>query len=216
MRRLLEGLAGAAGAVLGLGFIVLQVGLYTGGVSYRKDCINAQGQITKSWTFTWLAPIPYLFRPDDPNCVIHTGSRVALNAVGIAKFADTTSTAIADQAVDRATPDGDTAYWVKLRGALNDYEARNAKIADIDGAQQSIDTLFGQLTALDPTARYGSAHAKLVAAVQTLQRDGRDMAAAARDGDQSAYQRLQEKAANGDGVKVKTAMDALNAAHGSG
>src|SRR4051812_40843586 len=111
--RFVEGVAGAVGAALGLAFILLQLGLFTGGVSYRKDCLNAEGRVTQSWTFTWFAPLPYLFRPSDPDCVVHTGTRVALNAIGIAPYSDTNSTKIAEAAVESANPDAETAYWVK-------------------------------------------------------------------------------------------------------
>jgi hypothetical protein len=122
---------GVAGVLLAFTLAASQVGLFVGGVSYRKDCVNKEGKITQNWTFTWLAPIPYLFRPSEPGCVIHTGTRVALNAVGIAQFSDTSSTKIANEAItDDADPD--TAYWIKARSALEDYFRRNETLAETD------------------------------------------------------------------------------------
>lgn len=116
----------------------------------RKECVNQQGRIATSWSVTWFAPIPNLFRPTDPSCVVHTGTRVALNAAGIAKYADTTVSAVADRAVKGASPHDNNAYWVKLRGALADYGNRNEHVANITEGLRSINTLLNSSPSFRP------------------------------------------------------------------
>lgn len=169
----------------------MQVFLYVGGISYHKECVNEQGRIAKSWSFTWFAPIPYLFRPDDSGCVVHTGTRVALNAAGIAKFDEATASAIADRAVQRANPDAKAAYWVKLSGAVSDYSNRNAKVTDLSGGLRSVTTFLGQLDGLSPPAKYADAHAALVAAVRQVKGHGENMRVAAASADTETYTRVQ-------------------------
>jgi hypothetical protein len=208
-------LLGGAGVVAAIVFVGLQVFLYVGGISYRKECVNGRRQIAKSWSFTWFAPIPYLFRPDDPGCVVHTGTRVALDAAGIAKFEDTTATAIADRAVQHGNPDADDAYWVKLRGAVTDYGNRNEKVADVSEALRSVNTLLGQLAEFSPPARYADAHAGLVAAVRQVKEHGEDLRVAADAKDTEAFNRARRTIAP-DATRVQHAMEQLNLAHTSG
>jgi hypothetical protein len=112
-------------------FIGLQFFLYVGEISYPQGMRQPAGADRHELVITWFAPIPYLFRPTDPSCVVHTGTRVALNAAGIAKYADTTVSAVADRAVKGASPHDNNAYWVRLRGALADYGNRNEHVANI-------------------------------------------------------------------------------------
>ena len=85
---------------------VLLFSLFVGGISYRKDCLSTDGAVTTSWTFTWLAPIPYIFRPSEDDCAVHTGTRVALSAVGIAGFEKPTVVGIAKKlSADAPNPD---------------------------------------------------------------------------------------------------------------
>lgn len=182
---------GGAGAIAAMVFVGLQLALYVGGVSYRKECVDRQGQITKSWSFTWMAPIPYLFRPDDPSCIIHTGTRVALNAVGIATFADTTASAVANRGVSASSPSGDRAYWTKISAALADYGNRNEKVTNLTVALRSIDALLDQLGDVSPPAKYASGHAALVAAAREMRRHGEQLHDAAEAADSEAYGRAR-------------------------
>jgi hypothetical protein len=77
------GLAG----LLGAGFVILLLGLQLGGMAYRKDCPTPHGTVNKDWSFQWI-PIPYLFRPTAPGCAVHTGTRVALNAIGLFPYTE--------------------------------------------------------------------------------------------------------------------------------
>jgi hypothetical protein len=210
-----EKLLGAAGAVAAAVFIGLQLFLYVGGISYRKECVNQEGQIAKSWSFTWFAPIPYLFRPDDPSCVVHTGTRVALNAAGVAKFDETTVSAIADRAVQHANPDANDAYWVKLRGALADYASRNEKVTDVDEGLHSVNMLLEQLAEFSPPAQYAAAQTALVAAARQMKKHGEALRAAAQAGDTDAFNRARGTIAP-DAKQVQQAMEQLNLAHASG
>lgn len=219
----LRGAGSLVGALVGLAISLGMFGLFIGGISYRKDCLTNQGKITKSWTFTWFAPIPYVFRPDDPDCVVHTGTRVALNEVGIAPFEETTATMIANKSVDETT-DTETAYWVKLSGALEDYHIRNRTLerklnANRDGgltienlneAQRSVDMVLTDLRDLDPPPRYAAAHNELVAGMSDAQQHGREMQAAARAQDEQAFRRAHEKTIP-DSKRIERAMQRLRA-----
>ena len=210
-----EKLLGAAGAIAATIFIGLQLFLYVGGISYRKECVNQQGQIAKSWSFTWFAPIPYLFRPDDPDCVVHTGTRVALNAAGIAKFDETSVSAIADRAVQDANPDANDAYWIKLRGALADYATRNDKVTDVSEGLSSVSTLLDQLAEFSPPAQYAAGHTALVAAARQVKEHGEALQAAAAAGNTEAFNRARRTIAP-DAKQVEQAMEQLNLAHAGG
>jgi hypothetical protein len=209
--KVLEGAGALAAAV----FIGLQLFLYVGGISYHKECVNQQGKIAKSWSFTWFAPIPYLFRPDDPGCVVHTGTRVALNAVGIAGYGETTVSGIADRAVKQADPDAKDAYWARVNGAVTDYGNRNEHITDVSEALRSVDTLLSQLTSLSPPASYANAHDALVTALQAVKEHGTDLRDAAQAGDRAAYDRAR-RTITPDAKNVQAAMQQLDMAHSSG
>ena len=65
---------------------------------------------------------PYL---SEEGCIVHTSTRVALNAVGIAGYEETTSTMIAREYVDRGDASPDDAYWAPARAAIVDYMKRD-------------------------------------------------------------------------------------------
>jgi hypothetical protein len=206
-------LAGIVGSALAVAFIATQVGLVVGGLSYRKDCGNTKGTVTQDWTFTWLAPIPYLFRPNESGCVIHTGTRVALNAVGVAGFSETTTSKIADESLARdASADPDTVYWVRARSALVDYLDRNGSRKTLADALASIDTLRGQLAALEVPAKYADAHAGVIAVLNTMKRHGEDLGAAANSGDRGAYSRAEQHI-DPDAAAMQDAIQRLNRVH---
>src|SRR6476469_5268937 len=67
-------------------FAGLLVALLIGGIGYGQDCLTGR-QVQRSWSFTWTQPVPYLLPPEPAaDCVVHSGTRVALNAVGIARY----------------------------------------------------------------------------------------------------------------------------------
>jgi hypothetical protein len=205
--------AGGVGSLLGVLLVVLWLGLWGGGVSYRKDCPTAEG-VKKSWSFTWMAPIPYVFRPSEPGCEIHTGTRVALASIGIGKFSEASSATVADQAVAGAgsSVDQDTAYWVKLNGALTDYYRRNKKVADLDGGLASVTTVLKQLDGLEPTPRYAAAHVTLIRTLRQVKADGAAMKDAVQRQDQATYDKLRAGVLP-DAKRVQSAMARLDAIH---
>ncbi|MCW3048013.1 MAG: hypothetical protein JWO74_2297 [Solirubrobacterales bacterium] len=161
----MEKLLGGAGAIAATVFVGLQFFLFVGGVSYRKDCLGSAGQVKSSWTFTWFAPIPYLFRPSEAGCQVHTGTRVALNAVGVAAFAKPTTTNLADKAVQGAhNMSDDEAYFARMKARVVEFEnAPQAKT--VDDGRRAFDKAIGSLSAITPTSKYAAAHAALLAAL---------------------------------------------------
>jgi hypothetical protein len=210
-----EKVLGGFGAVAVTVFVGVQIFLYVGGISYQEQCVTDQGHIAKSWSFTRFAPVPYLFRPDDPGCIVHTGTRVALNALGVAKYSDATASTIAERAVKQANPSADDAYWAKLNGDVADYGNRNEHVHDVNEALRSVDTFLGQLASLSPPAKYAQARAALVAALRQVDEHGKAMREAAQAGDSAAFERAKSTVTP-DAQKVQQAMEQLNLAHAAG
>jgi hypothetical protein len=168
----IRGVGAAIGGLLGLvGVLLFLVLVEVGGISYRKDCLTNQGTVSQSWTFTWFAPIPFLFRPSQQGCVVHTGTRVALNAIGIDTFKPSTPESIAGQGASSAGVDP---YWPKLRavlvelsnqpqsGSLSDHIAALVKARDA-------------VASLSPPAPYAAAHQNLVATMSALVASGQEL-----------------------------------------
>jgi hypothetical protein len=160
-----EKLLGGAGAIAATVFVGLQFFLFVGGVSYRKDCLGSAGQVKSSWTFTWFAPIPYVFRPSEAGCHVHTGTRVALNAVGVAPFSKPTTTTMADKAVQGAhNLSDDEAYFARMKARVVEFEnAPQAKT--VDDGRRAFDKAIGSLGAMAPTPKYATVHGELLAAL---------------------------------------------------
>src|SRR4051794_7088456 len=93
---MLDRMAGGLGAIVVFVIVGLQIALFAGGVSYRKDCITDKGTEKRDWNFTILSPVPYLFRPSEDGCQVHTGARVAMNAIGLFPYRPTRDAIIAD------------------------------------------------------------------------------------------------------------------------
>jgi hypothetical protein len=169
LRNLPDRLFEGAGAIAALAFFGLQFFLFVGGISYRKDCLSDEGRVKSSWTFQVFAPVPYLFRPSEDGCQVHTGTRVALNSIGIATFAQPTTTSLADHAVEGANglSEGD-AYFARVKARLVEYQ-RAPQARDIAQATRTLDQALSSIQALTPPASYASVHEKLVSSL----RDGR-------------------------------------------
>jgi hypothetical protein len=196
MRRVAEFMGAGLGYALGFAFVALQIGPFVGGISYRKECVTERGEIKKSWSFTWLAPIPYLFRPSEPGCVVHTGTRVALNQAGVATFAPTTVAVIANKEASAAEDSGDSsaAYVGKVRAATTAYVQRNNASQTLSDGQKNLDTYQAKLSALTPPQRYADAHAKLLAVTDDIDALGGDLRTAIQNNDSSAANGLQKRA----------------------
>jgi hypothetical protein len=78
MRRILGSLVG----VVGVALIVLAFLLVNGGYIYETKCPLASGGTQKSWTYAIDDLVPYIRQTSAP-CTSHSGTRLALSAVGI-------------------------------------------------------------------------------------------------------------------------------------
>lgn len=199
MRRVLDSLGVALGAVLAVVWIVAFLGIEVGGISYRKDCVRADGSVTKSWTFTWFAPIPFLFRPSEQGCEVHTGARVALSALGVARIKDVTLAGeAAKSSRDTALP-SDQRYFAALVAALRgNYDYTQAHPDDLPGIVGSIRRTGARLADLTPPESVASEHAVLVAGWRKEASLGKKLIAARSAGDRAEAQRLGEEIAAED------------------
>jgi hypothetical protein len=113
-----------AGAALGFVLVALLLALEIGGISFRKDCVTRRGTVSHEWTFRWYAPIPYVFRPSKPGCVVHTGTRVALNALGLFPYSEDPGSILAKSG---AATQGEVAYldavYFVVRDIVNQVKA---------------------------------------------------------------------------------------------
>ncbi|HWH93963.1 MAG TPA: RHS repeat-associated core domain-containing protein [Baekduia sp.] len=137
MRRVMAGIGSALGIALAVASVGAIGATEVGGISYRKDCITSQGKVEKSWTFTWFAPLPFLFRPGGEGCEVHTGLRVALNAIGIVPYAEVSVASAARKAADDPALDDNSRYYAELRN-LQDYNAAHPK--DVSGGIRQLRT----------------------------------------------------------------------------
>src|SRR5690242_4306652 len=115
--------AAALGSVVGVAVVLLILALEVGGVTFRKDCATGPGGVSKSWDVQWFIPIPYLFRPSESGCTVHTGTRVALDGLGLFPIPAETASGI----VQKAKPPSDPgqAYYKGLYVILADLKRAN-------------------------------------------------------------------------------------------
>lgn len=189
MRNKLGALAEGVGALLGMGFIILVLALETGGISFRKDCATPRGTVSKSWTVQWFIPIPYLFRPSEAGCSVHTGTRVALNAIGVFPFSDDAGTIAQRSSTGAAARASGQAYYAVVYSVVADVANAKPSASRAEGERLYYKNL-AKLEALHPPSFLTNEHQQLLAEFREFKTDGRAMAAAQRRGDQAALQRL--------------------------
>jgi hypothetical protein len=194
MGRLATGAASVLGVALAIAWFGGIAAVEVGGISYRKDCITADGKVEKSWTFTWFAPLPFIFRPAAEGCEVHTGLRVAMNAVGIAQFAEVdVANAARKAAKDPALDDGQR-YYAALYADLKDMQDYNAaRPRDVKGGIRELKATSAALAELRPPTVVASTHAELVALFREAAETGDRILAAVAAGDQATVQRLGAK-----------------------
>jgi hypothetical protein len=73
---------GVLAGLLGAAAIVLVIALVNGGYIYRVECPRAGGSTETEWTYRWNSVIPYVGY-DRSGCETHSGTRVALDAIGL-------------------------------------------------------------------------------------------------------------------------------------
>jgi hypothetical protein len=84
--RLLSGLS----ALLSGAVVVLLIAAINGGYVYRTQCAGASGSTETNWTYKINQVIPYIGY-SKAGCETHTGTRVALDSLGIWKLHNSTT-----------------------------------------------------------------------------------------------------------------------------
>ena len=184
--------------VLAAVLVLSLAALFGGGVSYREECVVA-GKVARSWTVTWLAPVPYAFRPDPAgNCAVHTGSRVVLDAVGIARYEPTRPAPVVSSA----------AYGAKMEVAVAAYMTRLDTAGSLQDALAAITTLVSEFAGLTPPRRYAAAHARLQAAGKDIEAGTAGMLRAASARKRSEFEAFARDA-RGAAVRLSAAATEL-------
>jgi hypothetical protein len=197
------------GALLALLFIGSQLALFAGGISYRKECLKQDGTtISRSWTFTWFAPIPYLFRPSEDGCVVHTGTRVALNALGVAKYEPTTASLIAGKYA-KSTRNENAAYFGQVKVILSKYLTDTKTSRGFTEGISILEEARTSLHDLSPPGRYEDFQTRLLSALRTAQRHGELAQAAVAAGDKASYARTAQRIRS-DAVRMQALVAEFN------
>lgn len=136
----------------GVAVLLIVLLVEVGGISYRKDCLTNRGTVSQSWTFTWYAPLPFLFRPSETNYIVHAGTRVALNAIGIDTFKPSTPETIAGHF---ASSTGVDPYWPKVKATIDELQAETSatSLTDYIAAFRKARDALGGLSPRLPIAR---------------------------------------------------------------
>jgi hypothetical protein len=189
-----RGAASAVGIALAIGWFASLLFVEVGGVSYRKDCIRQDGTVSKSWTFTWFAPIPFLFRPSQEGCVVHTGARVALNAAGITKFSEVNVASAAREAAGDPALSPGRRYYAAMYAALKDLRDWNAAHPkDAAGGVVRLRQAADELDGLTAPSVVASDHAALIRLFRSTADTGQQVLAAVKANDRRTVQRLAPK-----------------------
>lgn len=199
MRRILSGAASTLGVLLAVGWFGLLLLVEVGGISYRKDCVNSQSRVERSWTVTWYAPIPFLFRPSEEGCEVHTGVRVAMNAVGLFPFKELNVADAAREAADDPDTTEAQAYYAELYAAMKDHADYSASHPDdLEGGIEQLRRTAAELGRMDPPRIVAEDHAELRTLYRTVAADGERMIAAIQSRDREAAVALEPKLRAGD------------------
>ncbi len=177
--------AGVAGLAVAAAFLVFFLLVLVGGNAYRKDCLTDRGTVSESWTFTWYSPLPFVFRPSETGCVVHAGTRVALNAVGIDTFKPSTPDLIAQHQAGVAHD----SYWPVVRETLLELESV-PQTADLTTHVAALVKARDALAKLTPPSSYSAAHAQLVSAITALATAGQQLQQALLRGDRQTATRI--------------------------
>jgi hypothetical protein len=195
-------LGSGLGGIAAFAFVALQIGLFVGGISYRKDCLAESGAVKSSWSFTWFAPIPYIFRPTEEGCEVHTGTRVALNAAGVTKYASASTRSLASK-IAKQTASPDLAYFGQLKAVLVELQ-RQPDARTVAEGQKNLQVAVDALNDLTPTTKYEVAHGGLVTTLGQMLASTGTIAAAHDAGQDAAQNRgisaLQRQSSRLDGL----------------
>lgn len=201
----IAGLLGVAGVIAFVAFVLL---VEIGGISYRKDCLTSQGTVSQSWTFQWAAPIPFVFRPSEKGCIVHTGAHVALNAIGIDTFTPSTPEAILGQATAAANVNP---YWPALNLTVRTLQ-NTPTSADLTTHIAALSTAQDDLVKLSPPAAYSAAHQQLTSTLTGLVAEGHKLQQALMHGNRRAVALISSRVRNLS-AQVRPELVELNRIH---
>jgi hypothetical protein len=186
-----SGLLSTLGVVLALSWGVAFLLVEFGGISYRKDCITSQGELKKAWTFTWFAPLPFVFRPSQQGCKVHTGARVALDALGLFPFRELSLASAAREASNDPSLDANQKYYALLFANLTDLHNWNAAHPrDYEGGITKLRQSARALDQLAPPNVVAGEHHQLVTLFRSAATSGQRLLAANASHDQATALRL--------------------------
>jgi hypothetical protein len=190
-------------------FVGLQFALFVGGVSYRKECLKQDAATVKTdWTFTWFAPIPYVFRPSEPGCIVHTGTRVALDSFGIAKFEPTTPELIASKYAATASNEN-AAYLGQVKVTLVAMQKASQTSLTFTQAFAIINRTEQRIAALTPPPRYVGLHNRLLTVLRDAEGHGHAAQDAIRAGNGAALARARRHAQI-DNARMRAVFQEVN------
>jgi hypothetical protein len=175
-----------------------------GGISYRKDCVTAEGTIKKDWTFSWFTPIPFVFRPSQEGCQVHTGVRVAMNAVGLFPYKEYSASQAARDAASDPDLDANQQYFAALYADLNDMKTWNAKHPeDMRGGIAVLNKTADAIDELTPPETVATEHHRLVALFRSSAKTGGEIVTAFEQNDRATIQRLSPELEGANARQVR-------------
>ena len=138
-------------AALGL-FVVALLLLINGGYVYETKCPLASGGTQTSWSYGINDLIPYTRQTSEP-CSAHTGTRLALSAVGIAPLGEDDESATSDDLPSEADQQAADSLRVATSAITAEYARQRSEISSItDGTltqrerqKRAVSTLRGAI-----------------------------------------------------------------------
>jgi hypothetical protein len=188
--------------------ILLVLLILVGGNTYRKDCLTERGNISTHWTSTWDSPIPFVFAPSEHDCVVHAGTRVALNVIGIDKFTESSAESIAGHS---SSSGGGNPYWPKVTVAIRDL-ANKPRAASLPARIAALTRARDTLATLVPPPTYVVAQHRLLVAATALLESSQQLQQAFLLGDphlKAAVLRVSDAQSSG----LHSAVAGLNRVH---
>jgi hypothetical protein len=155
-----EAVLGVLGVGTGLALVLIFAVLEIGGITFRKDCVTPQGTVKHDWTFQWYAPIPYVFRPSQPGCAVHTGTRVALNEIGLFPYTENPGRILAKSGGSAAGPD--VAYYDAIYAVMTDIAKQVTAGGLLSAPPDFMHHERESLERLNPPSNVASEHAAIL------------------------------------------------------
>lgn len=176
------------GALLAVALFVVFIALEIGGISFRKDCVTPQGTVTHDWTFQWYAPIPYVFRPSAPGCAVHTGTRVALNEIGLFPYNENPGRILLKSGA--ATQSNGTAYYDGLYAVIVDIVNQVKAGGFLKAPPDFMSREQAAIEQLSPPSHFAEQQAKILHDWLEVEAEFRSAKAASARGDKKTLNAL--------------------------